>query len=234
MPMGTDKRRIHQPAPAKGKRFGSLGGRVYAALKKDIIVGVFSSGEPLSEKVLASRYGGSRTPLREAAVRLQQENLLKIIPKKGYFIAHMSVHELNQLYEYRAWIEGVCAEIAAKIIVDPDQLLELEKLASVQYDDREGYFRFIEADTAFHLGIAKLTGNSLLVKAVADIRVHMERLMYAASSVAPFGQVTSREHRSIVAAVRNRNAKLARQLVHRHILGAKENILKLAGGRSRL
>lgn len=232
--MGADKRTIHKPAAAKRKRFASLGGRVYAALKKDIIVGAFPSGEPLTEKVLASRYGGSRTPLREAAVRLQQENLLKIIPKKGYFIAHMSVHELNELYEFRAWIEGVCAEIAARANSDPDQLDALEKLACVQYDNREGYFRFIEADTAFHLGIAKLTGNSMLVKAVADIRVHMERLMYAASSVAPYSQVTSQEHRSIIAAIRNRNAKLARKLVHSHILDAKENILKLAGGRSRL
>jgi GntR family transcriptional regulator, rspAB operon transcriptional repressor len=195
---------------------------------------VFPSGEPLTEKVLASRYGGSRTPLREAAVRLQQENLLRIIPKKGYFIAHMSVHELNELYEFRAWIEGVCAEIAARTGSDPDQLDNLERLAGVQYDNREGYFRFIEADTAFHLGIAKLTGNSMLVKAVADIRVHMERLMYAASSVAPYSQITSQEHRSIIAAIRNRNAKLARKLVHSHILDAKENILKLAGGTSRL
>lgn len=218
----------------KGAAPDFLGGRIYAAFKRDIITGVLRSGEPLSEKVLASRYGASRTPLREAAVRLEQENLLRIIPNKGCFIAALTVHEVIRLYEYRAAIEGVCAEIAAGKVIDAMQWDELERLANVQYDDRASYFRFVEADSAFHVGIARLTDNHLLVKAVADVRVHMERLMYAASSLAPYSKITSKEHLAIIEAVRNKNPKLARQLVHRHILGAKEKVLELAGERSSL
>lgn len=195
---------------------------------------MFRSGEALSEKALASRYGGSRTPLREAAVRLEQENLLKIIPNKGYFTTHLSVEELNQLYEYRAALEGVCAEIAARKDIEAEQLEELERVANAHYHDRATYLRFIEADTAFHVGIAKLTGNYLIVKSVADVRVQMERLMYAARSLAPYSEVTRREHVAILRAIRNRDATLARQLVHRHILEAKQKILELAVERSSL
>src|ERR1043165_4886404 len=74
---------------AKGS--GSLGDRVYQALKRDIITGVFQSGEALTEKNLAKRYRGSRTPVREAAVRLQQENLLRIVPNRGYFVRHITI-----------------------------------------------------------------------------------------------------------------------------------------------
>lgn len=195
---------------------------------------MFPSGEPLSEKVLAARYGGSRTPLREAAVRLEQENLLRIIPNKGYFIVNMSAQEVSEMYEYRAAVEGVCAEIAAKKATEPSQIHALEVLAKAQYRDRASYLKFVESDTAFHLGIARLTGNNMLVKAVADVRVHMERLMYAASSLAPYSEVTSKEHLAIVEAIRAHDSARARQLVHRHILDAKDKILELAGGRSYL
>src|SRR5258708_6403789 len=90
----------------------SLGDRVYQALKRDIITGVFPSGDALTEKQLAKRYRGSRTPVREAAVRLQQENLLRIVPNRGYFVRHITINELSELYEYRAALEGACAELA--------------------------------------------------------------------------------------------------------------------------
>lgn len=226
------RKRVTKRPPPRMADMSSLGDRLYYAFKKDIIMSVFPSGEPLSEKVLAARYGGSRTPLREAAVRLEQENLLRIIPNKGYFIVNMSAQEVNEMYEYRAAVEGVCAEIAARKTTEPSQIQALEVLAKVQYSDRASYFKFVESDTAFHLGIARLTGNNMLVKAVADVRMHMERLMYAASSLAPYSEVTSKEHLAIVEAIKSHDSARARQLVHRHILDAKDKILELAGGRS--
>jgi hypothetical protein len=47
-------------------------------------------------------------------MRLQQENLLHLVPNKGYFVSHLTIHELNEMYEYRAELEGFCAELAAR------------------------------------------------------------------------------------------------------------------------
>ena len=73
----------------------SLSERVYQSLKRDIITGVHQAGEALSEKDLAEKYASSRTPVREAAVRLQHDNLLRVVPNRGYFITKISVQDFD-------------------------------------------------------------------------------------------------------------------------------------------
>ena len=148
----------------------SLGERVYRQLRHDIIRGIFQQGEAINEKVLANRYQGSRTPVREAAMRLQQEGLLRIVPNKGYFVSHLTIHELNEMYEYRAELEGFCADLAARRWSDQSLLDKLASLAHTKYrtSDPPSYEHFIEADTEFHVGIARLGHNRLMVRAVAD------------------------------------------------------------------
>jgi DNA-binding GntR family transcriptional regulator len=208
----------------------SLGDRVYQALKKDIVTGVFQSGEPLSEKLLARRYRGSRTPVREAAVRLQQENLLRVVPNRGYFVKHITINELIELYEYRAALEGSCAELAAQKGADEAVLEELARVGEVHFqpDDRVSYESFIVADTAFHIGLAQLTRNQLLLQAVRDVRCQMERIMYAAMDLQYYGESPSREHAGILQAIRDRNAMSARQLMQEHIFISKDKVLQLA------
>ena len=208
----------------------SLGDRVYQALKKDIVTGVFQSGEPLSEKLLARRYRGSRTPVREAAVRLQQENLLRVVPNRGYFVKHITINELIELYEYRAALEGSCAELAAQKGADETVLEELARVGEVHFqpDDRVSYESFIVADTAFHIGLAQLTRNQLLLQAVRDVRCQMERIMYAAMDLQYYGESPSHEHAGVLQAIRDRNPALARQLMQEHIFISKDKVLQLA------
>src|SRR5713226_10243928 len=111
----------------------SLSKRVYLALKRDIITGVHPSGEALSEKDLAERYSSSRTPVREAAVRLQQNHLLKIIPNRGYFITKISLQDLTDLYDYRAAVECASAELAATKGMHEDLRERMEILAHTEY-----------------------------------------------------------------------------------------------------
>ena len=219
-----------------GRHPRTLGERVYLAFKEDIIRGVFPSGEAISERVLTKRYKGSRTPVREAAVRLQQENLLRIVPNRGYFVSHLSVKETIDTYEYRAAVEGACAELAAQKGADPRAMEQLERLASTEYQmyDRESYLRLIVADTAFHVGIAQLTENALLVRSVSNMRCQMERIMYAAIDIGYPGELTAREHKALLEAIRNQDPQLARRLMIAHILASKDKVLQLASGGSRL
>ncbi len=209
---------------------GSLGSRVYQALKRDIITGVFRSGEALTESLLAKRYRGSRTPVREAAVRLQQENLLLIVPSRGYFVRHITINELNQLYEYRAALESACADLAARKGAAAGEIDHLSSLGQVHFekDDRASYERFIESDTAFHIGIAQLTRNQLLTEAVRDVRCHMERIMYAAINIHYYGESPAKEHAGIIQAIRDRDAERARRLMQEHIYISKEKVFQLA------
>ena len=233
---------LSRKTPARSRRSQSLsvgapstlGERVYQQLRHDIIHGVFQSGEAINEKVLARKYRGSRTPVREAVMRLQQENLLRLVPNKGYFVSHLTIHELNEMYEYRAELEGFCAELAARRWNDQSLLEKLTTLAHTQYrtDDRASYEHFIEADTEFHIGIAQLTRNHLVVRAVTDVRCHMERIMFAAIDIGYYGEVPAREHTKILEAISGRDALLARKLMYDHIVGSKDKVLQLAAGRS--
>ena len=213
----------------------SLSERVYQALKRDIITGVYPPGEPLSEKDLAERYESSRTPVREAAVRLQQDRLLRVVPNRGYFITKISVQDLTELYEYRGAVECASAELAARKGNNPELMERLQQLAQTEYkiDDRESYVHFIEMDTDFHVGIAQLARNPLLLHAVETVRSQMERIMYAAIDIGYYGELPVREHCGIFDAIRLRDHEAARRLMHDHIFGSEDKVRRLAGGSTR-
>jgi DNA-binding GntR family transcriptional regulator len=210
----------------------TLSERVYQALKRDIIRGLHPSGEALGEKALAKLYRGSRTPVREAAVRLQQDSLLRIVPNRGYFVSSMTIGWLNEIYEFRAAVESACAELAARKAADQALLEKLATLARTEYEtnDFASYERFIQADTQFHIGIARLTRNPMLVRAVSDMRCHMERVMYAAIDIGYYGEAPVQEHEGIIQAIRNQDADLSRKLMYDHILQSRSKVLRLASG----
>ncbi len=214
----------------------SLSIRVYKAMKRDIIRGIYPSGEPLSEKELAKQYKASRTPVREAALRLQEDRLLRIVPNRGYFVSPITFQELTDIYEYRVAVECAAAELAASKATESELLQKLIELSETSYqaDSIESYIEFIEADTIFHVGIARLSRNQMLIKAVHESRCQMERIMYAAIDIRYFGELPTREHRAIMKDIVEHNPDAARRHMHDHIVQSKSKVLRLTvspGGR---
>jgi len=206
-----------------------LSEKVYKALKQDIIRGVHPPGEPLVEKELAKRYRASRTPVREAALRLQEDRLLQIVPNRGYFVSPITLQELNDVYEFRIAIECEAAELAARKATDIELLNELSELADTSYraDSVASYSEFIEADTEFHVGIARLSRNQMLVRAISEARSQMERIMYAAIDIHYYGEVPTREHQEIIKTIRQHDPEAARRSMHDHISQSKDKVLRL-------
>src|SRR5262249_34779753 len=202
----------------------TLSEKVYSAFKRDIIYGILQPGEALSEKELARRYKASRTPVREAAVRLQNDRLLRIVPNRGYFVAQITLQALNDIYEFRSAVECAAAELAATKGATTEALKELTELAKTRCNpaNRQSCARFIEADTAFHVGIALLARNQMLVRAVSEARSQMERIMLAAVDIHYFGELPGREHLAILAAIREKDPGSARKLMQDHIMQSKD------------
>ncbi|MGH9747861.1 MAG: GntR family transcriptional regulator [Candidatus Acidiferrales bacterium] len=209
----------------------TLSEKVYHALKRDIIHGVYQPGESLNEKDLAHRYKSSRTPVREAAVRLQNERLLRIVTNRGYFVTQITLQVLNDIYEFRCAVECEAARLAAFKGGTPEILHKLSELSAVtcRADDRQSCVRFIEADTAFHATVARLSRNQMLVQAVNEARSQMERIMFAAIDIDYYGEAPSREHREILKAIQDRDPERARQRMHEHIVQSKDKVLGLTG-----
>ena len=204
--------------------------RVYAALKHDIVTGVLRPGQAVTENDLAGQYSASRTPVREVAVRLQEEGLVRIVPNRGYFVTQLTVQEMNDVYEYRAAVESACAALACSVNISGKLMSELETAAKFRKHDNS-YAEFIAADTAFHIGIARLTQNALMVRAVSQMRAQMERILFAAVDsveASYYGEHPAREHAAILQAIRRNDPQLARRLMHEHIIGGKNKVLELA------
>lgn len=202
--------------------------RVYQALRRDLITAYFKPGEGLTEQMLAKRYATSRTPVRQATARAMQENLLRFVPNKGYFVNLISIDQLSELYQYRAIIESAAAELAAKKEHSAAALERLRGFATVKHQrgDRKSYVRFIDADRNFHVGVAQLTRNLFLVKAVAELRDWVDRLLYLAIEVGDYG-VYLAGHDEIYRAIRSRNPEQARRLMLEHVLESKAKVLEL-------
>jgi DNA-binding GntR family transcriptional regulator len=202
--------------------------RVYQALRRDIITAHFKPGDGLTEQMLARRYHASRTPVRQASARAMQENLLRFVPNKGYFVNLITIDQLSELYQFRAIVESSCAELAAKKEHAPEVLDRLKRFAIVKHQNgnRKSYERFIEADRNFHVGVAQLTRNAFLKKAVEETRDSIDRLLHLAAAVSD-DIVYLASHEEIYRAIRNRNPEQARKLMLEHVLESKAKVLEL-------
>jgi DNA-binding GntR family transcriptional regulator len=155
--------------------------------------------------------------------------LLRIDANRGYFVSEITLQELNDVYEYRIAVECAAAELAARKASDSELFQQLTQLAENTYvtDSLESYMEFIEADTLLHVGIARLSRNEMLVRAVSEARCQMERIMFAAIDIHYYGEVPTREHIDIMRAIREHNPDDARKLMHDHIIQSKGKVLRL-------
>ena len=193
--------------------------RVHAALRDDIISGEHAPGAAVSEAELCSQYQASRTPVREACRRLQEEALLHIVPFRGYFVAPLTVAEFRSLHEVQLVIDPAAAGLAAERAT-PEQIQSIEKWANYEYypGQRSSYHTFLEWNQNLHIEIAAASGNELFADIASNLQARLIRYFYMVISMDSFGQDLADEHREIVKAIRARKPEAARQKAADHVL----------------
>ena len=145
--------------------------RIEQALIEEISAGEVSPGQRLDEVSLATRFGASRTPVREALSRLTAQGVLVQGERRGVFVAEYSRKELSQIFEAMHEIEACCARIAAQRL----NLLSRSEIEAAQADcvaaaeagDHVGYLR---ANEAFHYAIYRATGNPYMAEIASEFR----------------------------------------------------------------
>ena len=136
---------------------------VFENLREAIVEGGLKPGQRLMEVQLAEQLGVSRTPVREAIRKLELEGLVVMIPRKGAYVANMSLKDVIDVLEIRASLEGLAASLAAERITDED-IKKLENIVeefknSINELDVEALLR---KDVEFHECICKATNNKKL------------------------------------------------------------------------
>jgi DNA-binding GntR family transcriptional regulator len=195
--------------------------RAYDYVKERLLDGRFAGGTLLSENEIAQRLGLSRTPVRQAFVQLEAEELLELYPKRGALVVPVSPGEAEDVLEARLLLEVHSARRAAES--GGSALGEQLRAAIAEQEDAlsAGGRNFAWADRRFHRAIVAATGNALLVRQYDQLRDRHQRI--AAAAIARDPTLIARfiaEHREIAAAIGRRDADAAAALTAEHLRGA--------------
>src|SRR3954463_9447158 len=152
------------PSAGEAGTNGTLADRAYGLLKHGILHGEFPEGEFLKESDMLQRYSIGRTPFREACNRLHNEQLLAVVPRRGYFVPELSFRGVRDLLETRIILEGIAAELAAlrAEAVEADRLDALYREALAAARKTAGLDALIDSNQRFHLQIASMSHNGEL------------------------------------------------------------------------
>ncbi|MEE3001001.1 MAG: GntR family transcriptional regulator [Pseudomonadota bacterium] len=186
-------------------------------LEHEIISGVRVPGERLDEPQLTKQFNASRTPVREALVELATAGLIEMQPHRSAVVAEISIHQVIQLYEVLAELEGLSAKLAARRMTEEErcefELLHRKIGQEIDNNNREA---FPILNKKFHDMIHQGAHNEILESEIDSLNKRLapyRRLFHNEQHnlKVPYG-----EHRSVVTAIRNRNEGEAAQIFKDH------------------
>ncbi|MER5773104.1 GntR family transcriptional regulator [Streptomyces sp. NPDC002039] len=192
--------------------------RVYRHVKQGVLDRRFEGGLLLTEGEVAEAVGVSRTPVREALLRLETEGLLKLYPKKGALVLPVSVQEIADVIETRLLVEEFTAR---KAVPAPPALLD--RLAALIVEQRRhaaagDLVALMAADRGFHAEIVRHAGNQILCRLYDQLRDRQLRMGVALLHSHPERvERTLVEHTEILDALRSGNADTAAAAVRAHV-----------------
>lgn len=216
---------MNQPrlVPIKLDNYKPLREMVFESLREAIILGRLKPGERLMEIQLAEEMGVSRTPVREAIRKLELEGFVVMVPRKGAYVAGVSVKDIADVFEVRSALEGLAAGLASERITD-EEMEELEK-AILQISGEEDILTVVKGDSLFHEIIYKASRNQRLTQIITHLQEQINRFRLTSLSVPGRLKIAVGEHKKIVEAITSRNVDLANRLASEHMENAEQNLL---------
>ncbi len=190
----------------------------YEIIKRDIIRCRLDPGARISKAQLIERYGLGEAAIREALNRLSQEQLVKPLPREGYEIAPVTLKQVHDLFETRLVLEPAVAKLAAGK-VDAGRLRTLDDahrryFGAVEREELEAY---VAANAAFHLEIARATGNNRLLAVMSGLLDEMERVMLLSYLLRTDVSGVAESHAELVDLLIAGNGEQAAEVMHREL-----------------
>lgn len=224
-------RKPSEPEPATpGPGRTSLAEQAYLALREEVLSHRLPAGELLNERWLCDRLGYGRTPIHQALLRLHQEGLIQVVPRKGVLVRPDSISRILDLLDARSIIEPVLASRAAERATSAD-VDSLRQFAS-NPDKRSGATggavdRFVERDRAFHARLAEIGGNSVLIEMQKALHEQAMRFWYSNLWRTLDEGKAADEHAAVIAAIAQGDAQRAAAAMTGHIAEITARLRKL-------
>ncbi len=210
----------------------SIADQIFEQLERDILSGRYARGELLSEMGLAKELGVSRTPVREAIRRLEQENILEETGR-GLQVIGISREDMLDMYDIRLQIEGRAARLAAARIGDRDlramrEVLDLQRYY-VEKDGEQNSDQIKNLDSQFHALLYRACGSRPYCDTLLSL--HKKITKFRRASVSKYSRAVQSlaEHEAIFAALAARDADAAERTVIEHAAHARDRIISLEG-----
>lgn len=205
----------------------SLSQNVYQALKSEILECRLLPNTDLREQSLAQRFVVSKSPVREALLRLEQERLVTVLPRQGYRVAPISIEDAREMFGLRKVLEAACAEAAAmdaptQVLAALDTFRTLDAVESGPGNDT-----FIAYNRAFHSAVCNASGNKRMARVAIDLIAQMERMVrYSVNAFkTSASDVLIEEHGRIIDAIQQRDRRTASRLIKQHISQAERRVI---------
>lgn len=233
-----DTRPLHQREPAalpaertRRMRSGASSGgattsvQVYQQLRAQIVALEIPPGAALSENDLATAFGVSRTPVREALLRLADEGLVEIVPKSGTTVSRIPYTQLGEAIVIRKALEEVAVREASSRATK-SQLTGLWALIERQHeaataDDRDA---FHAADDAFHAAVAEAAGYPGIWRLVNQVKVQVDRMRHLTLPEAGRMLRVTKEHAAVLTAMEKRDGEKAIAAMRHHLDGLEQSL----------
>jgi GntR family transcriptional regulator, rspAB operon transcriptional repressor len=197
-------------------------------IKRMIIELELPPGSQFTEARLAATSGTSKTPVREALVRLQRDGLVEAMPRSGYRVTQVTLKDTRDLCEFRRLLECESAGRAAARGVPQVDLIRMQELMDalhMTHDTPSNVTKYLQMNFEFHLTIAKSSGNERLVVALAKLFDELERVLRLAMPIMPWSSAAAAERQNIFDALVAKDAVAAREAMGQRTKTAQMDIL---------
>ncbi len=208
----------------------SLKERIYASLKQAInAMNIYEEGVNLrlDERQLSDQLATSRTPIREALARLEQEGFVRIVPRKGVYIVRKTKAEIMEMIILWAALESMAARLVTERATD-EEISSLRTIFST-FDDGEvkaHIDEYSDANIRFHQSIVEMGRCKLLVETADNIFMHIRGIRARTISESDRVEQSIIDHMHIIEALERRDADEAEHLVRDHALNLADHVAK--------
>lgn len=200
---------------------------IYEELKREIINLHLHFGEPLVEEELAQKYDVSRTPVRQALRRLENENFVVIMPYRGCFVRQLSENDIDEIYTVRAVLEGYCVNCATKVINQENiTVIEQDINNGIIKCEQSGDKEFGQEGQKLHQISIEIGGNRRIRQILKNISEQNQWLHNYSIHVPGRFMQSCQEHLAILDSMKAGDAEQAEKLMRGHLFSTMEDVKK--------
>lgn len=212
--------------PVQTREYSPIREEVFTMLRQAILTGKLQPGDRLVERELAEQLGVSRTPVREALRKLELENLVTHIPRKGVVVSEISRKDVIEIFDIRASLEGLAASLAAQKATRDDLQGLKDLLREMEIADNNKDEELNDIHDEFHKRLCALADSPRLVQMINSLSDYISRFTKTGYSIPGRSSAAMQEHLELLEALEARNSANAEEIAGHHVMNSKAAVLR--------